>query len=104
MDCLHYSMPLTVSSHYALTHKYVCVHISVGIIKCVGSDQEGCACCLLLSLLKDLVFLSLLLTHDLSTIFPCQYLLTVNIAFQLRKGKTMHRAINEMAAGEKEQR
>lgn len=100
IDCLRYTMPLTLSCHYALTHTHTHMHMntsvctfSAGIMKCVSYDQGGCTCPLLSSVHLDLqsrlstdfvsFFLAICLSssssHSLS--LP-QYLVTVSIAFQ----------------------
>lgn len=94
--------PVIIHQHMHV-HKYVCVHISAGIMKCVSYDQGGCACCLLLS---DVLICSVLsLSPQIFSFFSVsavpfifflsfyfllclpQYFVTVNIAFQLRKKK-----------------
>lgn len=94
-----------ITHQHTHVHKYGCVHISVGIMKCVSYDQRGCACCLLLSDVLICTVLSLS-THFFFAVFPVSavpfvfflsfyfllcllpYVVTVNIAFQLRKKKT----------------
>lgn len=100
--CLRYTLPLTLSCHYALPHTCTQIHLCAHFC----GDNEVCQLwsgglclppplvrCLDLQcpLLKDFLFIFLLSSlHSSSSSQPLaspQYLVTVNIAFQFKKKK-----------------